>query len=208
MGSQVNAPQAVLDYWFGPLDGDVDFPTNRKQLWWMGGEETDQDIRARFGALVDEALQGGLAEWEEAPRSRLALIILLDQFQRSLGRGTAEAFAGDARALGTCIEGIERGHDLALRPIERSFFCMPMAHAEDADVARRCLTVFGELSSEIAGCGVDNHPDFLSHARMHADIVLRFGRYPHRNAILSREPTPEEEAFLEGGGPTFGQTKS
>lgn len=200
--------EEVLQYWFGSLDGELDFPRDKKQLWWMGGEEIDDEIRDRFGHLVERALSGGLSEWGEAPRSRLALVILLDQFTRNLGRGTPRAFAGDPRALSVCLEGIDRGHDQELRLIERSFFFMPMVHAEDPSTARRCLRAFGDLSKEIEGCGVSDHPDFLSHAQMHADIVLRFGRYPHRNEILSREPTAEEETYLRGDAPTFGQKKS
>ncbi|MGB5809051.1 MAG: DUF924 family protein [Polyangiales bacterium] len=200
--------EPVLSYWFGDLDGDLDFPRDRKQLWWSGGDAIDRDIRERFADLVQEALSGGRSSWAETPRGRLALVILLDQFQRSLGRGSPDAFAGDPRALALCLEGIDRGHDQGLRPIERSFFYMPMVHAEDAEVASRCLDTFGRLAREIKACGVPDHPDFLSHAQMHADIVLRFGRYPHRNAILSRPPTPEEEAYLAEGGPTFGQKKS
>ena len=208
MASADDAFETVLEYWFGSLDGEHDFPKDRKQLWWMGGEAIDREIRERFGALVDEALAGGLSDWGETARGRLALIILLDQFARNLGRGTPAAFAGDERALSLCLEGIDRGQDEELRLIERSFFYMPMVHAEDAKVAHRCLDAFGQLSDEIASCGVGDHPNFLSHAQMHAGIVLRFGRYPHRNEILSRKPTPEEEAFLEEGGPTFGQKKS
>ncbi len=208
MASADDAFETVLEYWFGPLYGEHDFPKDRKQLWWMGGEAIDAEIRERFGGLVEEALAGGLSNWGETARGRLALIILLDQFARNLGRGTPAAFAGDQRALSLCLEGIDRGQDKELRLIERSFFYMPMVHAEDARVAHRCLDVFGQLSDEIASCGVEDHPDFLSHAQMHADIVQRFGRYPHRNEILSRKPTPEEEAFLEEGGPTFGQKKS
>ncbi len=203
-----DAFEAVLEYWFGPLEGELDFPRDKKQLWWMGGEAIDAEIRERFGDLVEEALAGGLSEWGETARGRLALIILLDQFTRNLGRGTPAAFAGDGRALSVCLEAIDRGQDKELRLIERSFFDMPMVHAEDALMARRCLEVFGELSGEIESCGVENQPDFLSHAQMHADIVIRFGRYPHRNETLSRDPTPEEEAYLEEGGPTFGQKKS
>jgi uncharacterized protein (DUF924 family) len=200
--------EEVLEFWFGPLEGALDFPTDKKELWWMGGASTDAEIERRFGHLVREALVGGLAEWATSPRGRLALIILLDQFQRSLGRGTPAAFAGDPRALSLCLEGIDRGHDRPLRLIERSFFYMPMVHAEDPHVARRCVDTFRQLADEIERCGVDGHPDFLLHAKQHADIVLRFGRYPHRNEILSREPTDEERAFLESGGPTFGQNKA
>ncbi len=200
--------EAVLAYWFGPLEGPLDFPQDRKQLWWMGGEAIDTEIRLRFGDLVQQALDGGLSDWGETARARLGLIILLDQFTRNLGRGTPAAFAGDERALSVCLEGIDRGQDRELRLIERSFFYMPMVHAEDTQVAHRCLAVFSDLSDEVSACGVEGHPDFMSHAQMHADIVLRFGRYPHRNEALSRAPTPEEVAFLEEGGPTFGQTKS
>lgn len=208
MADADEAAEAVLDYWFGPLEGDLDFPRDKKQLWWMGGEAIDAEIRERFGTFVEEALAGGLSDWGESARGRLALVILLDQFTRNLGRGTPAAFAGDERALSVCLEGIDRGHDKQLRLIERSFFCMPMVHAEDADTAHKCLAVFGELSDEIGSCGVESHPDFLSHAQMHADIVMRFGRYPHRNDILSRKPTSEEQAYLQEGGPTFGQKKS
>ncbi len=208
MATGEDAFEAVLEYWFGPLDGELDFPRDKKQLWWMGGEAIDAEIRERFGGLVEEALAGGLSDWGESARGRLALVILLDQFTRNLGRGTPAAFAGDKRALSVCLEGIDRGQDNQLRLIERSFFYMPMIHAEDANVAHRCLGVFGQLSDEIASCGVGDHPNFLSHAQMHADIVMRFGRYPHRNEILSRKPTPEEQVYLEEGGPTFGQKKS
>ncbi len=200
--------ETVLKYWFGELEGEVDFPRDRKQLWWSGSEEIDREIRERFGRWVEEALAGGLTEWTESPRGRLALVILLDQFQRSLGRGTAAAFAGDERALSLCLEGISIGHDRALRLIERSFFYMPMVHAENPEVAERCLDVFGELARDIEACGIEDHPDFLSHAKMHADIVLRFGRYPHRNDALSRTTTDEEAAYLADGGPTFGQKKT
>ena len=200
--------EAVLHYWFGALEGENDFPTDRKQLWWLGGEAVDAEIRERFGSLVEEALVGGLSEWADTARGRLALVILLDQFTRNLGRGTSAAFAGDARALALTLEGIERGQDRELRLIERSFLYMPMVHAESPEVAQECLQVFGALSTEIQNCGVQGHPDFLSHAKMHADIVLRFGRYPHRNEVLARTATEEEETFLEQGGPRFGQKKA
>ena len=203
-----DAFETVLEYWFGPLDGELDLPRDKKQLWWMGGEAIDREIRERFGDLVKEALGGGLSDWGDVARGRLALVLLLDQFTRNLGRGTPAAFAGDKRALSVCLEGVDRGQDRELRLIERSFFYMPMVHAEDANTALRCLDVFARLSAEIASCGVEDHPNFLSHAQMHADIVTRFGRYPHRNEILSREPTPEELVFLQEGGPTFGQKKS
>lgn len=200
--------EAVLEHWFGQLQGDLDLPKDRSELWWSGSDEIDAEIRRLFGALVTEALDGGLTDWQETPRGRLALIILLDQFTRNLGRGTPAAFAGDARAQALCLEGIELGHDQALRLIERSFFYMPLMHAEDESLARKCLAAFGALSEQIARCGVEEHPDFLSHARTHADIVLRFGRYPHRNELFGRPSTEEEQVYLAEGAPSFGQKKS
>jgi uncharacterized protein (DUF924 family) len=135
------------------------------------------------------------------------LVLLLDQFTRNLGRGTPEAFAGDARALRVCRHARDTGQDRELRLIERAFLYMPMMHAEDRDVARRSTETFEALSREIRDSGVEGCPDFHSHSVQHAEIVLRFGRYPHRNEILNRESTPEEQDFLAAGAPSFGQSK-
>ncbi|WP_219906891.1 DUF924 family protein [Enhygromyxa salina] len=195
----------ILVYWFGQLDGPTDVDTSKNALWWAGDPTTDADIRERFGDAVARALDGALDHWAESARGALALVILLDQFTRCLGRGSAEAYVGDAAALCICRGAIERGQDRELRPIERSFLYMPLMHAEDPEVARQSVEAFAELSKEVAG--VEGYPDFSSHARGHADIVLRFGRYPHRNELYGRTPTAEEEAFLADGGPTFGQRK-
>jgi uncharacterized protein (DUF924 family) len=176
-------------------------------MWWMGGDAIDAEIRERFGTRVDEALAGKLGGWTDSPRGSLALVILLDQFTRNLGRGSAGAFAGDRAALQTCLSAIERGQDRHLRPIERAFLYMPMMHAEDRDMARRSIETFEQLSREVAVLG-GNYPDFRSHAVQHADIVLRFGRFPHRNEILGRTPSPDESEFLASGGPSFGQKKA
>lgn len=197
----------ILRYWFGELSGPNDIDTSKNALWWAGGEAIDAEIRERFGGLVARARAGELEHWARAPRSALALVILLDQFTRNLGRGTAEAFAGDAQALQVTQQALEDGHEQHLRPIERGFLCMPLMHAEDREAARRSLEIFERLSHDIAALGRDGHPDFHPSAVQHAEIVERFGRYPHRNELLGRETTEEEAAFLEGGGPSFGQRK-
>lgn len=197
----------ILSFWFGPLQGAHDFPTDRKKLWWMADDATDTEIRERFGGLVESALGGGLAAWGRSPRGTLALVLVLDQFTRCLGRGSAAAFAGDERAQALCREAIEQGTDRKLRFIERSFLYMPLMHAESKDTAARSLEVFGALSSEIKESGVEGHPDFLSPAQQHADIVLEFGRYPHRNAIVGRESTAAEVEHLAKSDTSFGQTK-
>ena len=197
--------EEILRYWFGDLEGPHGFDSSKNALWWAAGEAVDAEIRERFGELVARARAGELTHWSESPRSTLALVILLDQFTRNLGRGTAEAFAGDEQALRTALRALDDGHDGHLRPIERAFLCMPLMHAEDREVARRSLEVFGRLSEEVAD--IEGQPDFHPHAVTHAEIVLRFGRYPHRNVLLGRESTAEEEAFLADGGPSFGQSK-
>jgi len=204
----MTTPADVLEFWFGELSGPSDFKPEKAKLWWGGGDAIDTEIRQRFGALVASANAGELDAWLDAPESALALVILLDQFSRNLGRGTPEAFSSDTAALAACEKAIERGFDQKLRPIERGFLYMPMMHAEDRSVAERSVTTYQQLSRFIEEHCPDGHPDALAHAVEHAEIVRRFGRYPHRNEILGRESTAEELRFLEGGGPNFGQKKS
>ncbi|PRQ09443.1 DUF924 family protein [Enhygromyxa salina] len=199
--------ETVLRYWFGELDGPAAIDPSKNKLWWAGDVDTDAEIRARFGELVGQAIDGSLSHWTATARGALALIILLDQFTRNLGRGSARAYVGDAMALAVGEQAIARGLDQQLRPIERAFMYMPMMHAEDVEVARRSVEVFTELSNAVAALGVEGYPDFRSHAITHADIVLKFGRYPHRNELLGRPSTPEEQAFMADGGPNFGQAK-
>lgn len=195
----------LLGFWFGELEGPGDYPRDRDELWWSGSVAVDAEIRERFAGLVDRALAGELDHWAETARGRLALIVALDQLTRSLGRGTAAAFAGDRAAQARCLEGIERGHDRELGLVERSFFYMPLMHAEDRALAERSLEMFTELSAEIAERGAEGFADPIGHAIGHADIVRRFGRYPHRNPLLRRSSTPEEKAYLEANQDSFGQ---
>ena len=201
------AIREVLEYWLGSLSSPTQVDTTKSKLWWAGGAEIDAEIEQRFGALVARARAGELDHWKRTPRGSLALVILLDQFTRNLGRGTPEAFAGDAQALETSLHAIEQGHDAKLYPLERSFLYMPLMHAEDRAMAERSVRQFAELSREIAALKAEGLPDFHSHAVKHAAIVERFGRYPHRNEILGRTSTPEEVEYLDNGGESFGQTK-
>ncbi len=200
--------EQILHYWFGDLDGPFDVDKSRSKLWWAGDDAIDAEVRERFGDDVRRAIDGERDAWADSPRGALALVILLDQLTRNIGRGAAEAFAGDRAALAVSLAAQERGLGRALRLVERAFLYMPMMHAEDPEIARRSQEVFAELSAEVKAAGSQELPDFRSHADQHAGIVLRFGRYPHRNEILGRTSTPEEVAFLAGGGPTFGQKKA
>ncbi len=189
------APAAVVDFWFGaPGSAERGGP---RAVWFRKDPAFDDAIRARFGAAVEEALAGGFAAWDATPEGALARIVLLDQFTRNVFRDTPRAFAGDAAALAAADAAVARGYDRALTPVERGFVYLPFEHAEDAAMQRRSLALFGELARET---GDDT---LLDWARRHADVIFRFGRYPHRNAILGRASTPEEVAFLAQPGSRF-----
>ena len=160
--------------------------------WYRVDEGLDAAIRDRWGALWEVARTGGLAGWKAAPRSWLALIVLLDQFPRNMFRGDARAFASDARALATAKVAILHGRDLKIGLPERQFFYLPLMHSEIQTNQDKCVRLF------LTSFGRDD--GHVRHARAHREIIRRFGRFPYRNAALGRESTPEEVAFLEGGG--------
>ncbi len=205
MPAPLPTPTDVLDFWFGDATLQRDWPeTDRSALWFGGGPELDARISARFGPLVNAALGGGLAEWETRLGTRLALIVLLDQLARNVHRGTARAFAGDARAQTLVLQTLALAQDAELPRIGRLFLYMPLMHAENLALQRECLTRITELQRtsppELQGALDGN----LRSARQHLAIVERFGRFPHRNAALGRVSTPEENQFLRDG-PRFGQ---
>ena len=166
------------------------------QLWFRGGEAVDQEIRERFGDDVQRARGGELDGWAETSRGRLALIILLDQFSRNLYRGSAEAFAEDARALKLAVDGLDSGQDKALSSIEQLFFVLPLEHAEDLVMQDRALAYFEAwvkaVPAQLQGMG----QGVCDYARQHRAVVARFGRFPTRNQALGRSSTPEEEAHV------------
>jgi uncharacterized protein (DUF924 family) len=178
--SENPAVQCVLEFWFSELT---------PEQWFRDGQALDDTVRVRFGALLDQARRGELEDWAKTPSGRLALVILLDQFSRHVFRGTPDVFAADARAQTLTLDGIARGMDEQLEsPAQRQFFYMPLMHAEDRNLQALSLE---KMTANDFGEGA------LKAARAHADIIARFGRFPHRNRILGRAPTPEEESFLE-----------
>ena len=193
----------VLRFWFGDdvIGGSWQ---SRMDIWFSGGPELDEEIRRQFGDLYSTAVDDELSPWADHAYGRLALIILLDQFSRNIHRGQADAFKYDAVALKLALDGVQEGHDRQLLPIERLFAYMPLMHAEDIDIQRHGLTLFNALSDE-AGDEVPFLLKTVESAQEHQDIIEQFGRFPHRNAILGRTPTPAEEAFLAEGGANFGQ---
>ncbi len=187
---------AVLDFWFGPPD-DPGYAGPR-EAWFRKDDAFDAEIVRRFGALIEQAHAGGLASWASEPLPALAQVIVLDQFTRNLHRGSGRAFAGDARALAAARAMLAAGHDRALTGVQRQFVYMPYEHAEDLAAQRESLRLFAQLGrDEPALAGL------LEWAQRHHDIVERFGRFPHRNAMLMRASTAEEAAFLLTPGSSF-----
>ena len=182
-------PKDVLDFWFNQP------PAN----WFRKNAAFDAEIRARFGATIDVALAGGLRDWDgQGADGVLARIVVLDQFTRNAWRDTPTAFAGDALALAAAQGLVDSGayRDLTLQ--QRSFAYMPFEHAEDPAMQQQAIDLFIELAAQDA-----SFDDSLDYARRHSAIIARFGRFPHRNAILGRLSTPEEAAFLTQPGSGF-----
>jgi uncharacterized protein (DUF924 family) len=196
--------EEILSYWFGPSWDDPSRTGEMSGLWW-GGKEHDPVISERFGATVAEAERGELDGWAETPEGGLALVIVVDQFRRNVFRGKPEAFADDPRALSVSLRSQDEGWDRELPAVPRVFLYMPMQHAEDLSIQDRSVRVFQALADEQDEERRKMFQGFAGFAVQHRDLIAQFGRFPHRNPILGREPTAEETAFLEGGGATFGQ---
>jgi uncharacterized protein (DUF924 family) len=193
----------VLDFWFGELDEHGCASAEQAKLWWRKSPEFDAEIRDRFGALHAAIMAGERDDWLATARGRLAYIIVLDQFSRNMYRDKPQMYAGDDRACAAVLEGLDRGHDRELAADERCFFLMPLMHSEEVDHQRDCVARFEALAAEHEGTPASRPAGNLKYARQHADIVERFGRFPHRNRILGRESTAEEKAFLDRPGSSF-----
>jgi uncharacterized protein (DUF924 family) len=198
--------KAVFDFWFVPTEGQA--ADAMRSQWFKKDDAFDREIASRFGAQLDQALAGGLREWDaEGPASALARIVLLDQFSRNAFRGTPKAFAGDAQALQAALDMVDAGADLTLPPLQRAFVYMPFEHAEDMAMQEQAVALFTRMdnaerdtASAATSKGIAGMLDF---AQRHREVIRRFGRFPHRNAILGRASTPEEIAFLQQPGSGF-----
>ncbi len=185
----------VLAFWFGGED-EPGYGEFRSQ-WFEKDEAFDLEVTGRFGDLYEEAAAGRLDGWREEARSCLALAIVLDQFPRNMFRGDARTHATDGKALEVAKYAIERALDRELPAFQRMFLYMPFMHAETVEDQRRSLQLFEGLAGEPGA------PDVTEYAVGHKKIVERFGRFPHRNALLGRETTPEEAEFLTQPGSSF-----
>jgi uncharacterized protein (DUF924 family) len=189
-------PQHVLDFWFA-LPSDAEHNRTRA-VWFKKDDAFDAAIRTRFGALIEQALAGALAGWRATVDGAVAEIVVLDQFTRNAFRDTARAFAGDASALSLARTLVAKGADRALPSVRRQFVYLPFEHAEDLATQEESLRLFRGMANDEPALA-----DLLTWAERHHAIVARFGRFPHRNAILGRTSTPEEAAFLREPGSSF-----
>jgi uncharacterized protein (DUF924 family) len=192
--------KALIDFWFGP-EGD---PLREKprEIWFKSTKALDKAVRARFLGDHERAARGALADWEASPRAALALVLLLDQVPRNIFRGTPRAYASDEKARAAADRAIwgpreillrgepRRDFDLEVPPVWRIFFYLPFVHSEEIADQRRALELFAALPPD------PNRPEARRQVCRHYQIIARFGRFPHRNAILGRVSTAEETAFL------------
>lgn len=181
---RATTPQDIIDFWFSP---------EVKPLWFKKSAEFDRQIEQRFYRTYQLAKTGTLDDWRNVPQSTLASIIVLDQFPRNMFRGTSEAFATDAKAVGLTKYAIARNYQQHLTDEQQAFLYMPLMHSEDIADQDLCVELFTKLGR------VDN----LKFALKHQEIIDRFGRFPHRNEILGRESTPAEKEFLTQPGSSF-----
>lgn len=181
----------VIDFWFGDA-------TVARVEWFRKDPAFDQTIARRFGSTIEQALAGQLDHWNVEPRGMLAHLVVLDQFTRNAFRDSARAFEGDPRALALARSLVALGWDRALTPLQRWFAYLPFEHAEDLAAQHESLRLFDALAHEAPAL-----KDAAVWARRHSDVILRFGRYPHRNALLGRPSTPDELAYLQEPGSGF-----
>jgi len=201
----VVTPQAVIDYWFGSDPQDLVEVKKRYKIWFKSGAAQDEYIRSNFQSTVEQALAGNLACWRDTPESALAEIIVCDQFTRNIYRGTRQAFSGDKLALRCAQRAIDCGADMELPPIQRMFVYMPLEHAENREVQEQSVTMFEMLAADSPTQFDELMQGALRAVVGHAEIIRKFGRFPHRNAILERESTDRELKFLEADRRSYGQ---
>ncbi|MGH7856769.1 MAG: DUF924 family protein [Candidatus Binatia bacterium] len=200
--------EEILAFWFAGAENDPVAAAERANVWFGADPELDREIARRFSAVATDAAAGRLARWSSDARSALALVLLLDQFPRNLFRGRPEAFAQDASALAVSSAAVAAGHLPRLSPVGQAFLILPLQHAEDLSRQREGLRLYENLAAEVPPAWRPALVPWLDSARAHLAVIERFGRFPHRNAILGREPTAAEREYLAAGGETFGAKRS
>ncbi len=197
--------EAILDFWFQEQALTAPQIDRRMEIWFGSDPLFDHEIVENFGNDVELASNGKLNHWADSPRGLLALIILVDQFRRNMYRNTEKAFSKDKLALKFCVEGAMQKKEQDLAPIEKVFFYMPLQHAESAKVQAKSVELYKRMTESVSPTYRETFETVLQFAELHKDIIDQFGRFPHRNELLGRENTPEEDEYLSGDSPDFGQ---
>ena len=182
--------QALLDFWFGPPDDPL--REERREIWFKSTPEHDETLRRLFLADHERAAAGGLANWQDEPESALALLLLLDQIPRNIFRAAPRAYATDPLARAIADRAMANGFDMRVPPAWRIFFYMPLHHSENLADQQRATALVASLPDR----GDPERGENRRYGLPYVDVIERFGRFPHRNAILGRPSTPEELAFL------------
>lgn len=197
--------EAILAFWFREHELSAPQIDRRMDIWFGEDPMFDHEIEKEFADDVELASSGKLDHWAAEPRGRLALILLIDQFRRNIYRNSAKAFSRDKLALKLCVEGAVEKKDKGLTPIQKVFFYMPLQHAESRKVQAKAVDLFQRLTDSVSPTYQETFLTVVQFAELHRDIIDQFGRFPHRNKLLGRENTPEEEEYLAGDTPDFGQ---
>ena len=210
----------VREFWFGntltgaaieraQLATRAQALAQRSELWFGGNsqqqQQRDELIRTEFGDLLERSARGELDGWADSPRRRLSLILLLDQFSRQIHRGTPQAFEYDEKALALTLTGMQSAADAALNVVERIFFYMPLQHAESLEAQDESVNTFRRLAEEAPSELRATFEESVEAAQAHRELIAQFGRFPHRNELLGRPNTPEEQIYLEQHPEGFGQ---
>ena len=197
------SPASIHEFWFGLATDDRAIAATQSKLWWSKDTELDQQMRIRFEPLLHSSSRGELAHWSDTPIGWLATVLLHDQFPRNIYRGRPDSFAFDSKARDIARTGIDKNFDRELRPIERIFCYLPFEHSEllaDQDYSvGRIQGLHDELAVPLR-IEFDGYLDF---ALRHREVIARFGRFPHRNLILGRDSSADEQEFLTQPGSSF-----
>ncbi len=196
-------PENVLGFWFGPDGSAAEIVGLKRTLWFGKSAANDQAVADQFASTLVAATAGQLNHWADTPRARLALLIVFDQFPHHIHRNQPQAFATDPQALALSLAALKAGDEQHLTPIERVFLTLPLEHAETNDMQDLSVSLYEKLAREAAIGERALFDGFLNYARQHRDVVARFGRFPHRNAILGRPSSDDELEFLKQPGSRF-----
>ena len=195
--------RAVLAYWLGDLPLSNAQALAQRSLWFTKSDAVDREITHQFGDHVEAAKAGELDHWAQTAEGTLALLIVLDQFPRNIWRGQPESFSGDEKALALAKQALSHGLDMQVPSVPRMFFYLPLEHAEDMACQNASVAAFGQLAAGADAASREFFNDTLDYARRHRQVIAQFGRFAHRNPILGRPSTPEEQHYLAQPGSGF-----